>query len=244
MKPEIIHVAETESTNNYIKELNRAQRLTDGTLVYSDFQTTGRGQRGNSWESEAGKNLLFSIIVHPTHILPVEHFIISQVTALAVVQSLDEYISDVEIKWPNDIYFKDKKLCGILIENDLQDGTIVNSTIGIGLNVNQLEFKSNAPNPISMAQITGEIVEHTPLLEAIQSNFMTLYESVLIDRERIESLYMERLYRKKGFYKYSDQAGEEFDARIRGVEKDGLFVLELRNREIKKFAFKEINYIL
>lgn len=244
MKPEIIHITETASTNNYIKELNNKKQLADGALVFADFQTVGRGQRGTSWEAESGKNLLFSIMIHPAHIEPVEHFIISQTIALAVVQSLDEYISGAEIKWPNDIYMGDKKLCGILIENDLQDGRIMNSTIGVGLNVNQLEFKSDAPNPISMAQIAGKTFELRHLLEKIQYNFMRLYDSVLIGREEIESLYMERLYRKKGFYRYSDQAQNLFEAKIRGVQRDGMFVLELKDGEIKKFVFKEINYIL
>lgn len=244
MKPEILHVAETVSTNSYIKELNRERLLTDGTIVYTDFQLAGRGQRGSSWESESGKNLLFSIIIHPVHILPVEHFIISQMAALSIVQSLDGYIKGAEIKWPNDIYWGGKKLCGILIENDLQDGHISNSTIGIGLNVNQLKFTSDAPNPISMAQIAGETFDLVDLLGKIQCNFVKLYDSVLIDRERIEAFYMERLYRKNGIYQYSDQTGVTFGARIRDIQQDGLLVLELENGEIKKFAFKEINYIL
>lgn len=244
MRPEIIHIEETASTNSLIKELNRENILTDGTVVYADFQQAGRGQRGNSWESECGKNLLFSIITHPVHIQPIEHFIISQMTALSIVQTLDEYIDRVEIKWPNDIYFRDKKLCGILIENDLQDGEILNSTIGVGLNVNQLDFKSDAPNPVSMAQITNKFFEVENLLEKIQRNFLKLYDQILIDKEQIEALYMDRLYRKSGFFRYSDQKGVEFEAKIKAVQSDGLFVLELKNREIKKFAFKEINYIL
>ena len=116
----------------------------------------GKGQVGNSWESEAGKNLMFSVLLHPDFVPANQQFLISQISALAVQQMLETFVKPISVKWPNDIYWNDKKICGMLIENDIAGTKLINSIIGIGININQKKFISNAPNPVSLTQITGK----------------------------------------------------------------------------------------
>ena len=122
--PEIIHIRETNSTNNYLKELLQTQNVDEGTVVWADFQSAGKGQRGNGWESEAGKNILFSIVLFPGFIKAGEQFILSQIVSLAVANCLQEYTAGISIKWPNDIYWNEKKICGILLEKQLNNRLI------------------------------------------------------------------------------------------------------------------------
>ena len=159
----LIHIAKADSTNGYLNALCEKEKVSELTTVVADFQTAGRGQRGNSWESEYGKNLMFSFVLYPTFLEARKQFLLSQIASLAVKETLDLYIGDVSIKWPNDIYWKDKKICGMLIENDLMGIHISQSIAGVGININQKEFHSSAPNPISIIQI---IAEHTRSLSA------------------------------------------------------------------------------
>ena len=150
----LIHINETNSTNNYLQSLCSEQKVEELTVVVADFQTSGRGQRGNSWESDPGKNLLFSTVIFPEFLEARRQFLISQIISLAIKEELDTYTTDISIKWPNDIYWKEKKICGMLIENDLMGRNISQSIIGIGININQEIFHSSAPNPVSLLQIT------------------------------------------------------------------------------------------
>ena len=112
-----LHLKETDSTNNTLNELSCREKLPEGYIVYTDYQTSGKGQTGNSWHSEWGENALFSLLLYPRHIHLAEHFILSQLIGIAVKKALDQYTADITIKWPNDIYWKDRKIAGILIEN-------------------------------------------------------------------------------------------------------------------------------
>ena len=163
MNETFIHLNETHSTNSYLRELiMREKEQPEGTVVITDYQTAGRGQKGNSWESERGKNLTFSILLHPNHIPPGKQFILSQLISIAIVGVLKKYDRHFTIKWPNDIYWKEKKIAGMLIEVDLTGSSLSNAIIGIGININQRHFKSDAPNPVSLTQITGK--EHSAIL--------------------------------------------------------------------------------
>ena len=155
--PRILRVAETASTNSLLRELVIKESLAEGSVVVADFQTAGRGQIGNTWESEAGKNLMFSLVLYPTCIPANRQFLISQIAALSVKETLDSYTDHVTVKWPNDIYWKEKKICGMLIENDLMGRNINQSIAGIGININQEIFHSSAPNPVSLLQILSLI---------------------------------------------------------------------------------------
>ena len=137
-QPRLIHLSETDSTNTALRMISETEELSSGSIVMADFQTAGRGQRGNSWESKAGKNLTFSILFRPTDVPANMPFVISEMTSLSVKYTLDKYIPDISVKWPNDIYHKDKKIVGMLIENTILKEKISLSIIGIGINVNQI----------------------------------------------------------------------------------------------------------
>ena len=154
MQHKIIHLHQTASTNDYLRTLPSPQD-DSMTVVYADWQTAGRGQGSNKWESEAGKNLLFSILVCPTTIDITRQFILSMAGALAVKAALDKYTDSIRLKWPNDIYWHDRKISGTLIETSVKGRTLARCIYGIGLNVNQREFHSDAPNPVSLYNIIG-----------------------------------------------------------------------------------------
>ncbi|WP_085537423.1 biotin--[acetyl-CoA-carboxylase] ligase [Massilibacteroides vaginae] len=240
LPPEVIRVANTVSTNSYIRDLLKKQPLPEGSIVIADFQTAGRGQTGNSWESENGKNLTFSIVIYPETIAANEQFLISQVAALSVKKVLNEYTGHIRVKWPNDIYWNDRKICGMLIENDLAGSSIYCSVCGIGININQKEFVSNAPNPVSLTQITGQEYDLQEVLTRFRHHFYQLYLELLQDKkESIRRQYKNALYRGEGFHPYTDENGT-FDAEIKDIEPTGHLILRLIDGETRRYAFKEV----
>jgi len=236
-----LYIRQTSSTNELCWEMNREKALPDGFVVHTDFQSTGKGQPGNTWESVAGKNLLFSMVLHPVGIPVAESFLISQLVSVAIKNTLDEYTSDITVKWPNDIYWKDKKLAGILIENSLQGNQIKIVVIGVGLNVNQRVFLSNAPNPVSLMEITGKRQNRKQLLERICQNLMSLY--INLNKANIRTDYGESLYRKDGFYTFQAEK-ELFQAKIIEVQSDGQLILEKETGDRKGFYFKEVQFVI
>ena len=204
MNETFIHLNETHSTNSYLRELiMREKEQPEGTVVITDYQTAGRGQKGNSWESERGKNLTFSILLHPNHIPPGKQFILSQLISIAIVGVLKKYDRHFTIKWPNDIYWKEKKIAGMLIEVDLTGSSLSNAIIGIGININQRHFKSDAPNPVSLTQITGKEHNLSELLEKILDSIVDEYNKYTPDNEEeIRQKYMALLFRNKVLYPY------------------------------------------
>ena len=235
-----IYIKQTPSTNALSWEMNREKSLPEGLVIYTDFQSAGKGQPGNAWESSKGKNLLFSMVLHPIHVPMDELFLVSQLVSIAIKKALDEYTTNITVKWPNDIYWNDKKLVGILIENSLQGNKIMSVVIGVGLNVNQKSFFSNAPNPISLSQITGKRQNRKQLLQQICQNIMELYYEM--DKEKIRKIYAESLYRKSGFYSF-EANNETFQAKIKEVQTDGMLELETEKGELKSFYFKEVQFI-
>ncbi|WP_195595652.1 biotin--[acetyl-CoA-carboxylase] ligase [Coprobacter fastidiosus] len=245
MNETFIHLNETHSTNSYLRELiMREKEQPEGTVVITDYQTAGRGQKGNSWESERGKNLTFSILLHPNHIPPGKQFILSQLISIAIVGVLKKYDRHFTIKWPNDIYWKEKKIAGMLIEVDLTGSSLSNAIIGIGININQRHFKSDAPNPVSLTQITGKEHNLSELLEKILDSIVDAYNKYSPDNEEeIRQKYMALLFRNKGVYPYL--YGEEiFNASIEGIEPNGQLILKKENGSIHTFAFKEISFVI
>ena len=240
--PEPIFLPETTSTNTYLAGLCDRMPQPELTSVYSPYQTSGRGQRGNSWESEPGMNLLFSFVVYPTFLEAGHQFSLSQITALALTNMLSGYTEGIRIKWPNDIYWKDKKLCGTLIENDLTGTSISRSISGTGINLNQKRFVSDAPNPVSLTQITGQTYEPTVILHQVMQR-VSWYYRLLQDGHTAEIArrYKQMLYRKEGFHPYRDQAGK-FLARFRDIEPSGRLVLEDTNGQCRKYLFKEVAF--
>ena len=205
--------------------------------VVADYQTAGRGCGTNTWESERGKNLLFSLLIHPAEVPVVKQFRISMAISLAILDTLEQHIGDVSIKWPNDIYWRNGKLGGILIENRLQGGCIKDCIIGVGLNVNQEQFHSDAPNPVSLKRIHGQETEREQLL----SDILVRFDEYLT--QDLKARYLSRLYRRKGFHPYADKEGA-FMAEIIDVEDDGHLLLRDDNGHDRRYAFKEVQFVI
>lgn len=246
----LIHIEETDSTNHYLDQLcrNADARPAEYTTVTAEFQTAGKGQRGNSWESEGGRNLLFSYVLYPTFLEARHQFVLSQIASLAVKEELDQWTDGVSIKWPNDVYRDDRKICGMLLENDLCGACIGRHIAGIGVNINQDAFHSDAPNPVSLKQVTGREHDRATILAGILQRVHDLYELLRRDADgsfqaALAERYAQALYRREGFHPYRD-AGGEFRARLAGVEPDGRFVLEDEAGRVRKYLFKEVQYVL
>lgn len=228
-----------------------------GTVVYTDRQTAGHGQRGNSWESEPFKNVTMSILLRPKNVAPNQQFWLSEISALAVERVLSKYIGNVSIKWPNDIYYKDFKICGMLIEHSLSGGKINYTIPGIGINVNQRVFLSDAPNPISLANVLGHEVPTSEILDGIVDEILTMCDLLPEKADEIHREFLSKLYRCDGFHEYQStirstsadglsvlEEGEHFQARIVNVHPDGMLDLMTTEGHIHTFAFKEVAFVL
>lgn len=240
----IIELEETASTNTYLRGMTDAPH---GTVIAARRQSAGRGQHGNTWESEPDANLTFSILVRPAGIPPVKQMAISRAVSLSIVRWLDRYLPDgmeASIKWPNDIYVGDRKICGILIEHVLTAGRIERTVIGAGININQTAFYSDAPNPVSLTQLTGLTYPLDSMLREVTADIISLVEAE--DRaggDLTATDYMSRLWRRNGFHPYRDAAGD-FTARIADVAPDGTLTLLRPDNTLSRYAFKEVTAIL
>ncbi|MDR1814434.1 MAG: biotin--[acetyl-CoA-carboxylase] ligase [Tannerella sp.] len=238
----IISLAETDSTNRYLQSVAANEVLPSGSIVIAGYQTSGRGQTGNSWESERGKNLLFSVLLRPAEIPANKSFVISEAAALSVKYTLDKYVADITVKWPNDIYFKDSKIAGILIENVINQGKISQSVIGFGININQTEFNAGIYNPLSLSMISGVEYDIEVIFNEFREKFAVLSEMLADGQfEIIHQKYINSLYRKEGFHRFSD-AGGVFDAEIFDIEPSGHLVLHREDGTLSRYAFKEIKF--
>lgn len=238
----ILHVAEATSTSTLLASISEASH---GTVVAAYTQSAGRGQRGNSWESEPGKNLTFSLLLRPRKIEAARQFEISQLVAIAIVRILSRHLASdkVRIKWPNDIYWEDKKICGILIENTLNGSGIERSIAGIGINVNQARFLSDAPNPVSMLNISGHEYPLDTLLKDFSDQIINSFDAYEAnpDPEALGREYASMLWRAEGYWPYHDMIKDEpISARIHAVAPSGMLTLETADGEFRTFAFKEV----
>jgi len=236
MIEEIIHLEQTDSTNRWARaEMKRNDRQ---FCVVADYQTAGRGCGANRWESERGQNLLFSLLIHPEGVAANRQFRISMAISLAICDALGQYIGDLSIKWPNDIYWRNGKIAGILIEHTLQGAVIRDSIIGVGLNVNQRRFLSDAPNPVSLWQISEQETDRDRLLRDILAGF-----DRYLHTDDVRSPYLSMLYRRRGFHPYTDRQGT-FMAEIAGVEDDGHLLLCDDSGRQRRYAFKEVQFVI
>lgn len=240
----IVRLEEVDSTNSYI--MREVSRLDAPVMVSAVRQTAGQGQRGNSWEAEPGKNLTFSIFYRPFQLPPMAQFAMSEAVALAVVDFLGRHGIEAKVKWPNDIYVGDKKICGILIRHSVMGGAVSYSVIGVGIDVNQTVFLSDAPNPVSMKQITG-VDYNLPLMEKEIALIMERHLEMIGTEGNRLALHMEfmgKLWRGDGaFYPFTDTAtGEIFKARIESIASHGPISLRLQDGSLRTYAFKEVTF--
>jgi BirA family biotin operon repressor/biotin-[acetyl-CoA-carboxylase] ligase len=240
----ILRFEKLSSTNTHAAMLIKDGEEPEGTVICSEFQTEGRGQTGHKWESEKDKNLLFSIILYPSSIIPEEQFSISIAISLGICDFLDRHIKGSKIKWPNDIYIKDDKIAGILIESSLIGENIESCIAGIGLNINQEEFPHSIVNPVSLKLTTGREYDTDACLKQILYDLDSRYKELLYgDRERLRKEYITRLFwlNESHSFKTGDTL---LTARITGISTLGLLIIEKNDGTKAEFSFKEIDYVL
>lgn len=215
-------------------------------LVTTDFQTRGHGQVGTSWESDCGENLMFTFVYRPKDVRATEQFYLSEIACLAVAQTLDAYVEGVSVKWPNDVYVGEQKICGMLLNHQLRGAMVESTMVGIGINVNQPRFVSDAPNPISLWQLLGHRIDTEAVLESFVRHFETLYTWwIRGEKTRLRNLYQQRLFRREGVHPYEDTAtGERFWATIEQVAPSGLLTLRDNAGELRTFDFKAVQFQL
>jgi len=254
-------IKRTNSTNTLLRELIAQGNPPD--YIYAGFQTAGRGQTGNGWESEADKNLLCSILIDCQKVTDKNPFYLNVAVCVAVFRTAQavlqrsgptakrSYSEALSIKWPNDIYWQDKKVAGILIENAIIGNEVKYSIAGIGLNVNQTKWQSDAPNPVSLKQIYGRDFGVEELMQKLYAEVQHALQ------EDVWKYYKAHLYRREGYWPFverevntaptmnapSDAQGQ-FMARIIDVISSGEIVLEDTQGQQRKYHFKQIRYIL
>jgi BirA family biotin operon repressor/biotin-[acetyl-CoA-carboxylase] ligase len=232
------------STNSYLKHLNATEFVADFTAVIADNQTKGRGQMGTVWDVESSKNLTFSVFKDLSGIQIESPFYISMVVALSVYKALDFFsIPKLNIKWPNDILSENKKICGILIENVIKQNSVNASVIGIGLNVNQVNFH-NLPQASSLKIITGQIYDLNELAITI-INYLKDYFLLLSDSKLslIKNEYESYLFRKDKPSTFKDEEDLMFSGFIKGISESGSLQVLLEDDILKEFDMKTITLL-
>lgn len=245
MKFEIIDLASLPSTNTYLFDLISEKQCEEGIVIKTDNQTKGKGLGTNKWESEVGKNLNFSFLLTPEFLKPEKQFAITQIVSLSILNACRNILNNenVKIKWPNDIYYCNKKLAGVLVQNIIKGNSISNSVIGIGLNVNQQAFISDAPNPVSFIQIAGRSFNLDFVLNEILNELKQNYSKLRIssDHNWLERKYIENLYRFNQTHFFTDKNGK-FEGKIIGIDKYGQLKILKTDEQTTLFGYKEVEF--
>jgi BirA family biotin operon repressor/biotin-[acetyl-CoA-carboxylase] ligase len=240
---QIIRVNKLDSTNSYALQLLKDTNPSGGTVVMALNQTEGRGQQTNTWESESGKNLTISLILRPDFIFAKDQFQVSMLISLGVYDYLKAYTEKVSIKWPNDIYVSDKKIAGILIEQSIMGAHLSHSVCGLGLNINQEKFHSDAPNPISLQILTSESYnledELTKLLTSIENRYQLVQNG---GAKQLEKDYLSSLYWMNKTHEFEDEDGD-FTGEIVGISEFGQLLIRDEDNEVRTYNFKEVSFI-
>lgn len=240
---QIIFREKVSSTNDAAWSLLKEGKGSDGTIVYAHEQVSGRGQGGNKWESQPGKNLTMSVILRPHFLHPEKQFLISKVISLALADLLTAITGEIKIKWPNDIYARGDKIAGILIENAISGNIIDSAIAGIGLNLNQVKFTSGAPNPVSLCNITGESYDVKNIIKELCTHLNYWYTRLADgDYHTIDTEYHNLLYRLGEPAKFM-VSSLRISGIIRGVDSYGHLLVEDEGGSLKKHAFREITFI-
>jgi BirA family biotin operon repressor/biotin-[acetyl-CoA-carboxylase] ligase len=236
----LVFVPECHSTNSLASDL-ASKKTAEGTLVITANQTAGRGQRGNTWSVEPGKNFTFSLVLYPKFLNVKDQFLLHQFVSLSLTDFLQNYFEqDVKIKWPNDILIRGKKICGILIENQLSGVQLTQSIIGIGLNVNQTQFEIQTAS--SMAALASRefdlSIELEKLMSALENRYLQLKQG---KTEGLQREYLERMYWRNELHFFSAKE-EKFEGKIIGTNEMGRLQIEV-DKTIRTFDLKEVSYL-
>jgi BirA family biotin operon repressor/biotin-[acetyl-CoA-carboxylase] ligase len=248
----LLELDRVDSTNAYASQVFTTSEFEDGTVIQAHEQYAGRGQHDHTWLSEAGKNLTFTVCLKPRFLAPDRQFQLNKAIALAVLDFIRSFTSQgieksqeiSRIKWPNDIYYGDRKIGGILIENKIM-GSILEATFaGIGLNINQMHFAPDIPNPVSLIQILG----HETILKDALVSLCGLLDKRYLDLMHTDQVHPDREFDQNllGFDQWRDFLcdGKLLEGRIKGVDNSGRLLVENQNDEILYFSHKEIEYII
>lgn len=244
----IINTEILTSTNITAVSLASSHKVPEGTVVMTDFQTGGKGQPGNTWESEPGKNLLLSLILYPEELQPQDQFFVSMAVSLGLCNYLTTLVDHCRIKWPNDIYVSNDKIAGILIESSIIGNKFDYMVAGIGLNVNQEKFQTGK-NPTSLKILTGKTLAREEVLSGLLESVNAMYEllrtkqNLKLRTEYLRTEYLGHLYRYNEWAEFQSNK-TFFIGRITDVENDGTLVIETKENETRRFHFKEIEFIL
>lgn len=223
----------------------RNPRYTHGDVITAEFQTAGRGQRGNRWSSRVGENLMLSLVLEPTFLHASRQFLLSEAVALGLVDTLAKFEIKAQIKWTNDIYVGDRKICGVLIEHDLRGAHLARTIVGIGLNINQVEFDPALPNPTSMSLLAGREYDREQVLQTLARKIMARYDQLAEGAsEQLQSDYHALIYRRDEVHTYRLPDGTPFEGTIRRVEADGTLIVEHSDGSEQGYLFKQIEFVI
>jgi BirA family biotin operon repressor/biotin-[acetyl-CoA-carboxylase] ligase len=241
----LLTLKEVDSTNNFLKNLlSNSKPVPEGTVIMAESQYAGRGQQQNQWHSEPGKNLTFSLLLKPAFLNTQNQFDLTRAISLGVYDALEPLLGEpLKIKWPNDIYYDDKKLGGMLIENIVQGSQIKNSVIGIGLNINQESFPADAVNATSVKQILHADYDLNFLLSDICRHIEAYYLNLKAGKiDFVRKTYLSRLYWLNELKPFKTN-GENFEGNIIAVKENGLLVVQNNNGTEAEFSLKEIEFL-
>lgn len=236
----ILEFEQADSTNTLAASLP-GEELEDKSVVLTFRQTAGRGQAANRWECDPGKNISMTVVFRPLRLEAARQFAVSMAVALGCRDWIGRYVEGCTVKWPNDVYVGDRKMVGILIEHTISGAYIGRSLCGIGVNINQHLFLSDAPNPVSMFQLLGRelplnlVLEE--LLDCIGKRYAQVHNYPLLERDFLQSLY-----RRYGEYSWEDEEGV-FRAAVSGIDEYGRLVLKDSGGNERVYGFKEVKYL-
>lgn len=237
-------IDELPSTQDYLSTQANIRILPEWTICRTLHQNKGKGMGANSWESEKNKNLLFSLFLRPVFLAPFEAFSLSKLIALGIRDTLQEFVQQpVYIKWPNDIFIKNKKVCGMLVENTFTDTSIQSCLIGIGININQGSFPASLPNASSLITYTHKPLPLEAILREALQRIKQYYQQVrLSGAETLNDNYLGHLYQRNQWHEYETDSGR-FEGRITGVAPYGFLQIEDRQGNVHTFDVKQVRYL-
>jgi len=238
------HLQQIDSTNAYLQR-QQSEHDIRNWVVSADEQTAGKGMGSNGWESEAGKNLTFSLALDMRFLPAERQFLLSKAVAFGLIQTLDGLLpaEKLHIKWPNDIYFENRKLAGILINSTIKSNMMDVSIVGIGMNVNQMQFFDWPTHPISLKMITGEEYDLQPLLVKIAESIYNKVENLKTNPTAIERDYLKRLFRYRSWADYEVE-GKKMRLFMTGIDPFGRLLLVDEAEKSYCFDIKEIKFLL
>lgn len=242
----VIYLPTCHSTNDIASDYIAKSDISEGTIITTSHQTAGRGQRGNTWESEPEQNLTFSLILKPKFLMPYEQFWLNIAVSVAIIDFLKQFnMAQLKVKWPNDIYCHNKKMGGILIENFIKSSCIEHAIIGIGLNVNQRSFGYTTAT--SLFKETKKNYQLDSLIEDLLIHLERRYLELRNNsKDRLKILYLDQLFRFQERHEFEDlrtSPPTRFYGQIIGINSHGMLAVEI-NRQVNYFGFKEIKFVL